>query len=207
MYQFTNPSTILIVGHGPSLSGAMLGQEIDKYPVCRLKVFTRFHNDKDYGSRTDYICATDSIIAGAIKCNPHATLWVYCKLSRIKIKLRVEAEVPMHLTNKWNEWFQKRCNWDGINPKGRNYSIGAAAGIIALEKGFKRIIFAGCDTLMNPNLDYVSVYNPKTVQHTHHLWWVEHEMLHICAKQKGAQLCALSPHGVIPATKYTAENF
>jgi len=201
------PSTILIVGHGPSLTGAGLGKEIDQYTVCRLKVFSRFHNKEDYGDRTDFICATDSLIAGAVKYCPDAEPWIYFKMGRPKVKPHIEAYMPIEETIVWNRWFQNRCGYIGEGAKGRNYSIGTAAAIIAMGREFKRIVFAGCDTLMDPELEYESVYNPKTVHYLHHLWPVENEMLHLCAEQKGVELCELSRLGVTKATRYTGDGF
>ena len=197
--------TILIVGHGPSLRDAGLGPEIDQYTVCRMKVFDRFQNKKDHGTRTDYLCCTDSVIKGAAaKCK--AEYWVYYKYGAKTPGLKEYPDLR-HLTNPWNDWFQKRCHYQGEGPKGRNYSLGTAAGIIALELGFERVIFAGCDTLMNPDLEYESLYNPGTSAKHAHVWPVDNEMLHICAEQKGAELCVLSPHGVQKATRYTGSGF
>lgn len=202
-----NPSTITIVGHGPSLKGAGLGALIDSTPVLRLKVFGRFHNAEDYGKRTDYLCATDSVINGAIKGAPNAEYWVYCKLGNTKVTIKAKAWVPLEFTNSWNAWLQKRVGYIGSGEKGRNYSIGAAACLMAMEKGFKTLILAGFDTLLNPELEYASVYNPGTKASGAHIWPVENELIHLCAEQKGVELCELSPHGPKKVSRYTGEAF
>lgn len=170
-----------------------------------MKVFSRFHNKQDYGTRTDYLCATDNVISGAAaKCK--AEYWVYYKYGATSPRLKEYPDLREY-TNPWNEWFQKRCGYQDVGAKGRNYSIGTAAAVIAMELGFKKVIFAGCDTLMNPDLDYVSVYNPGTSACQGHVWPVDNEMLHVCAEQKGVELCELSPHGVMKATKYMGSGF
>jgi hypothetical protein len=49
---------IVIVGHGPSIVGKKLGPWLDEQTVVRLKWAER-PNDEDWGTRTDYVCASN----------------------------------------------------------------------------------------------------------------------------------------------------
>ena len=51
---------IVIVGHGPSIVGKKLGSWLDGQTVVRLKK-AEIPNADDWGSRTDYVCATSLI--------------------------------------------------------------------------------------------------------------------------------------------------
>ncbi len=189
-----------------------MGHRIDEYPVCRLKCYDRFWNLKDYGERTDYLCSTTEV-AALLPGRPSNPLeyWVYAKYGEVRDPKKIEQLkgkllLPLEATNKWNAWFQHEMGYTGDKILGRNYSTGASAAVIAMEcKDFKRIIFAGFDTLMNPAVPYESVYNPGTVHCANHGWQKENEMIHLLAKEKGVELCVLSPHSVEPATPFMAK--
>ena len=52
----------IIVGHGKSLQGQNRGKDIDQYPTVRLKTFTKFHNEKDYGKRVNFVCSSTEVM-------------------------------------------------------------------------------------------------------------------------------------------------
>lgn len=48
---------IVVVGHGPSIVGKRLGPWLDEQTVVRLK-WAEIPNPEDWGTRTDYVCAS-----------------------------------------------------------------------------------------------------------------------------------------------------
>lgn len=132
--------------------------------------------------------------------------WLYFKMGKQKARYPKEIK-PATEIFPWLEWFQERCHYQGEGAKGRNFSIGAAAAVIAIEKGFKKILMAGCDTLINPDMEYVSVYNPHTEAKHSHIWPAENDLIFTCAKQRGATIYEFSKNGITPAVKYQGEGF
>lgn len=201
---------MLIVGHGPSLTKKGLGKEIDRHTVVRLKTFKKFHNKEDYGERTDYICSSTEVMTGMLGqanpkeywCYPKKGEWNKDKEKKFK---GLEYIIPLEETEYWNEIFRERVNYKG-GSDGRNVSTGLAAVIIGAWRLKEDIILAGFDTLLDPSLDYHSVYNPSTQVSHCHKWHVENEMLFEISDHYGVNLCVLSPHSGTVDTIYTAKN-
>lgn len=192
---------ICIVGHGPSLLNAGLGDEIDKQSVCRLKGFK--HDPKDYGYRTDYVCASAEA-AGTLDKNISA--WVYPKLGRLSRNPGFGL-FPLEICEKWNDEFKRRVNYSGNGPLGRNVGTGLAACIIAMEVYEpETLVLAGFDTVLHPETRYQSVFNPGTHHDQFHYWKVEHELLFEVAAQKGVSICELSPVSGRTAIENTVRN-
>ena len=200
-------SEILIVGHGKSIQNAGLGEKIDQYPVVRMKTFKKFHDEKNYGKRTDYLCSSTEVMLGMLGQAEPIEYWCYPKKGEwsagTEKKFKKKAEnyiVPLKETEYWNEIFRERSGYGGIGSEGRNISTGLAAIIIAAWRLKKDIILAGFDTLLNPALDYHSVYNPTTRVAHCHKWCIENAMLPEISEHYGVNLCALLPHSGIVGT-------
>lgn len=189
----------IIVGHGKSLVDEGMGEIIDQYNVVRLKTFKKFHNEKDYGKRTDYICSSTEVMPGMLGQAKPKEYWGYAKKGswdehkEAKFK-KLNYIIPVEETEYWNEKFRQKSRYFGVGADGRNVSTGLAALIIASWRLGGKIILAGFDTVLNPKLDYYSVYNPTTRVAHNHKWDIEHEMLPEIAEHYGVELCALLPH-------------
>jgi hypothetical protein len=190
---------VVIVGHGPSLKGAHKGPLInEKAPVIRLKKYDHFYKSEDYGDLCDYIVASAET-AKIMLSNPHKPkeYWVYPKCFGKCDEDRVRSYLgdPVFIgkwTEPWNEEFRRMVNYIGAGPKGRNVSIGLAAAITAIERfNPDELWMAGCDTLLNPNIPYESLYNPHTRADEAHLWESENRLLHIVAERHGTKICEL----------------
>lgn len=190
---------MIVVGHGPSLKGAQKGSQIDnKGPVIRLKKYDHFYKAEDYGTQCDYIVASAET-AKIMLSNPHRPkqYWVYPKTFGVCDEGEIKEYIPDavfigSITEPWNEKFRKMASYIGAGPKGRNFSIGLAAAITAMELFHpEELWLAGFDTVMNPSIPYKSMYNPHTKAYTAHLWEVENKLLYQVAEKHGAKLCGL----------------
>lgn len=177
--------TVLIVGHGPSLRNAARGSEIDTHTVVRLKQFTRFHDIKDYGTKTDYLCASTEAALGMLKTTATPKeYWLYPKRGEYNKSIHDSFKgkphvVPLDETEIWNGKFKKETGYkkeDGA--RGRNISTGLAAIVIAASRlKPEKIVLAGFDTLLDPAIKYESVYNPGTQHDQMHFWAIENNLL------------------------------
>ena len=176
---------ILIVGHGPSLKGAKRGKEIDLHEVVRLKQFTRFHESEDYGTKTDYICSSTEACLGMLKNKVDVKeYWLYPKLGEYDKNIHDAFKskphyVALNETKIWNDKFKKETGYHkGLGAYGRNISTGLAAIVIAAARlKPEKIILAGFDTLLDPTIEYESVFNPGTKHKHMHFWAIENKML------------------------------
>jgi len=194
---------ILIVGHGPSLQGAGCGKDIDSHEVVRLKHFKRFHKDEDYGTKTDYLCASTEAALGMLdnRVEPKE-YWLYPKKGEYDARIKNHFQgkryiIPLEETKFWNRKFQKTVGYEG-GVKGRNISTGLAAIVIcAFRLKPEKIILAGFDTLLDPVIEYESVFNPGTHHKNMHYWKVEHEMLPEIQDHYNVELIAYETCNVI----------
>ena len=191
-------SDVIVVGNGPSLQKAGKGALIDSHePVIRLKKYDHFYKPGDYGTKCDYIAASAET-ARIMLSNPHKPkeYWIYPKCfgtwSEARLGCFESYVVIGEYTEPWNEVFRQMVNYIGAGPKGRNFSIGLAAAITAMER-FKpeELWLAGFDTVLHPEVPYVSMYNPHTRADVHHLWEYENKLLYQVAEKNGTKLCEL----------------
>jgi hypothetical protein len=172
----------LIVGHGPSLTGANKGFEIDRHTVIRMKRFTRFHEPVDYGLKTDYLCASTEAAPQMLGQTDPTEYWLYPKKGEYDHSVKTLFKdkpyvIPLEETKIWNRKFQKLVGYEG-GTKGRNISTGLAAIVIcAWRLKPEKIVLAGFDTLLDPSIEYYSVFNPGTVHDVMHFWKQENSML------------------------------
>ena len=200
----------LIVGHGPSLIGKKLGETIDQFQVVRLKRFTKFHEKADYGERTDYLCSSTEVMPSMLgQCEPKE-YWGYPKKGSWdkskERKFKDNLVIPLETTEFWNTKFKERSHYFGSGADGRNVSTGLAALIIAAERLGGKIILAGFDTVLNPSINYQSVYNPGTSACVNHKWEIEHKMLPEIAEYYEIELCVLLPRLGIMDLTFTDRN-
>lgn len=176
---------IVIVGHGPSLKGAKRGKEIDEYDVVRLKHFKRFHDEEDYGTKTDYLCASTEAAMGMLSNQVKVKeYWLYPKMGKYdqnihKVFKDTKYTVPLEETEYWNDKFKLATGYHpGLGAYGRNVSTGLAAIIIcAYHLKPEKIHLIGFDTLLDPSIEYESVFNPGTKHKNMHFWAIENTFL------------------------------
>lgn len=180
-----------VVGHGPGLKDK--GEEIDKHIVVRLKWGEHLLKyPQDYGTRTDYLCASTEI-PQAFKGLELKEYWGYPKKgyydeSRI-LSANLPILVPLNLCNTWNAWFR------ATGAKHPNVSTGTAAIIIACHKlKPKKVLLAGFDTLMNPEVRFSrnkKVPRSGVGPYPNHDWKKEHDLLDLIRDAYDVEIEAL----------------
>ena len=149
--------TCCVVGHGPSLMGAKKGKKIDSHIVVRLKKGEDLLKyPEDYGTRTDYVCASTEV-PGCFLGLPAKEYWGYPKkgyydetlVHEVGKRLDSKILVPLNLCNTWNAWFR------GMGVSHPNVSTGMGAIIIACHRLRPiNIYLAGFDTLLDPSIRF-----------------------------------------------------
>lgn len=144
---------VCVVGHGPSLQGAELGNKIDSYDkVVRLKGSTTVVGTKDFGSKSDALCASTEIMGVFLKSDAEE-YWAYPKNGYFDGKNAINVistlgkpvMIPLNLTNQWNE------NFRAMGGRHPNFSTGMAAILYSLYRWKPKTVYlAGFDTLMDP---------------------------------------------------------
>jgi Glycosyltransferase family 29 (sialyltransferase) len=162
-----------IIGHGPSLEGAGLGQEIDQCDhIIRLKKGWEltYLNPKDYGRKTSILMSSTETL-GTLITNDSFTEEVsvfvgypkygwYDEEQAMKIGRQVQKPlwIPLNLFNYWNFRFRN------LMPKHPNISLGCAAIIFAAnDLDCDSIELFGFDSLQNPDRKYQRI---KTIPRT-----------------------------------------
>jgi hypothetical protein len=201
------PTSVCIVGHGPSLKGAGLGKEIDKHFVVRLKNCSMLLAEAvDYGRRTDAMCSSTEVLPHLPKVKAKE-YWGYPKHGtyserRVKwLKRHVEQTskvfVPVDACNLWNAAF---LELGGRHP---NVSTGMGAVIIALElKRPKTLLLAGFDNVLFPSTQgyrstVPTAFNDGGNKDTGHDWQMEHELLPYLATAYKAEIKDLAGRYVV----------
>lgn len=181
------PISVCIVGHGPSLKGALLGPEIDKHFVVRLKNCSMLLAEPhDYGSKTDAMCSSTEVLAYLPKIKA-SEYWGYPKKGdyspkRVNwLKRHVDQSskvfVPLEACKLWNAAF---LELGGMHP---NVSTGMGAVIIALELKRPKVLYlAGFDNVLNPKTKgyrctVPTVFNDGGTKDTGHDWFTENQLL------------------------------
>jgi hypothetical protein len=184
----------VIVGHGPSLLGAKRGEEIDSFDaVVRMKAFTRFWNEEDYGNKLDYlVSSTEAAMANLANHIKPKEYWLYPKKGTYDkrsinhLYSGLPAKVLLTEADIWNERFRQRSGYDAKKDpiRGRNVSTGFAALVYTADQLYNKqkseereLYLIGFDTLKDPNVEYESTFNPGTVHKGFHDWHIEHSML------------------------------
>lgn len=166
---------ICIVGHGPRLSGAGLGEKIDAHDkVIRLK--NCLFNNPDYGSKIDALCASTEV-PGCFR--PGIDNFAYPKngwfIEAPIAGLGFKVMVPLNLCNMWNHVFRQ------LGGRHQNVSTGMAAIIIcANQYRPSQIVLAGFDTLMDPSIQFSrndAVPRTGVGEFPDHDWETEHKLL------------------------------
>jgi len=173
----------IIVGHGPSLEGQGLGEWIDSFDnVVRLKraEYLIRTNPKDYGVKTDYLCASTEVL-GCFKTIKVHEFWGYPKrgwydenaVEAAKKELNAYLWIPLNLCNTWNAKFRN------LGAKHPNVSTGMASIVMALERFRPETLqIAGFDTLFNPELPFTRAELPRTgTGAINHDWIKENQLL------------------------------
>lgn len=179
--------SVVVVGHGPSLKGSGLGNEIDKHFVVRLKNCSMLLSEsEDYGKKTDAMCSSTEVLPYLPKVKARE-YWGYPKHGaysekRVKwlrrhVDQRAKVEIPLDACNLWNAAFREL---GGRHP---NVSTGLGAVIIALVLKRPEVLYlAGFDNVISPKTQgYRSTvptpFNADGTQSTGHDWQKEHELL------------------------------
>lgn len=148
---------VAIVGHGPSLTGAKKGAEIDSFDrVVRLKGSNTVLDTEDFGHNVDALVASTEIMGTFFKMNS-PVYWAYPKKGFYNEKqfllnmekLEKPVVLPIPTCNFWNNRFRQM---GACHP---NVSTGMAAIIIAATQwNPDEIKLFGFDTLMNPQIPF-----------------------------------------------------
>lgn len=183
-------SSVVIVGHGHSLTGAKLGEKIDQHPVVRMKLSKRLMDEspEDYGKRTDYASSTTAVILGVCQMFKAREYWAYIKAGRPSIVDQRDRLIEKKIA-AWKEkekngkkyeldryYFRERkillfkeIHWKWLdvyyrirgNEKVR-YSTGMASIITALEHlKPEKLYLAGMDAVTDPEKDWSSTLSRK----------------------------------------------
>ena len=179
---------VLIVGHGPSLKGAGLGPEIDKFKwVVRLKNCSMLLAEShDYGTKTDVMCSSTEVLPTIAKVKAKE-YWGYPKKgsfvqSRVRWLTRhvpqgSVIQIPLEACNLWNAFFRE------MGAKHPNVSTGVGAIICALElKRPRKLYLAGFDKVLNPSTEgyqctVPTAFNGGGTHDTGHDWEMEKKLL------------------------------
>lgn len=178
---------VCIVGHGPSLKSARLGEKIDACDVVvRLKncsmLLAEPHN---YGKRTDVMCSSTEVLHHLPKIRAKE-YWGYPKKGsfneRAVFRLRQQVDfapvhIPLEVCELWNEFFR------GLGAKHPNVSTGVGALIIALDKLKPEVVYlAGFDKVWSPESEgyrctVPTEFNKNGSADTGHDWSMELTLL------------------------------
>lgn len=194
--------TAVIVGHGPSLKGAKLGEKIDACDwVIRLKnCHMLLAEPQDYGRKTDVMCSSTEVITTLHKIKAKE-YWGYPKKGYFNkagvwnLSRKVEfapIKVPLDTCNFWNQVFRE------MGSSHPNVSTGMGAVIIALDLlKPEKLYLAGFDKVLNPEMEgYRSTvpteFNKEGKADTGHDWAKEREFLNVLGTYfKDTKICSL----------------
>jgi len=187
-----------IVGHGPSLLGRGLGEEIDREPTVRLKRCQHLLGDPDYGSRIDYVCGSWTIRNGL----PEAKKWVFLDSRHENVTesecLSFDGVVFQPLCRRWNAYFRELRGPYTRHPKTvpshsddmghRHMSAGLHAILYACELGFKEIRLWGFDNVLSGEFTWSVTRGPQWNEYPDHRWDVERRLLELIKSDYGADI-------------------
>lgn len=202
---------VVIVGHGPSLKKARLGERIDGMDfVVRLKNCSMLLAEKRmYGSKTDAMCSSTEVLHHLPKVKAKE-YWGYPKkgfynqgavwwLERHVVPQGGVVVVPLDVCNLWNGFFRE------LGGKHPNVSTGMGALVIALDRlKPEKVWLAGFDNVWNPKTrGYKSTvptqFNAGGSKDTGHDWETEHQMLPYLAAKYQCEIADLaSGHHISP---------
>lgn len=189
--------SVVIVGHGPSLKGANLGQQIDAFDcVVRLKnCYMLLAEHVDYGRKTDVMCSSTEVLPTIAKvrakeywCYPKKGDYNRANVNWLQRRVAGRVKVPLDACNLWNEAFR------GLGAKHPNVSTGIAALICALHYRRPLVVhLAGFDKVWNPKTEgYESTvptpFNDGGKKDTGHDWAKERELLGYLATAYQAEI-------------------
>lgn len=199
-------TSVVVVGHGPSLKGARLGKQIDSFDcVVRLKnCYTLLAEYADYGTKTDVMCSSTEVLPTISKVKAQE-YWGYPKKGEynkatvqwLERQVGKKVQVPLDMVNLWNAAFREL---GGQHP---NVSTGLGAVIIALElKKPEVLTLAGFDKVWEPWVDgYTSTvptpFNDGGTKDTGHDWGKERELLGYLATAYQAEIRNLAGDHVV----------
>lgn len=176
---------VVVVGHGPSLKGAGLGQKIDECDkVVRLKNCSQLLAERqDYGTRTDALCTSTETLYNLPKLTA-LEYWGYPKKGDFSPARVRQAErsvgkihIPLEVCNLWN------CAFLELGGEHPNVSTGMAAVIIALDRWKPETLYlAGFDKVLHPYSDgyectVPTLWNAGGEKDTGHDWETENLLL------------------------------
>lgn len=180
---------MLIIGHGESLVGKGLGKEIDTHEVVRLKrCQPLLENPTDYGTRTDYACATRKHInhMGDLKAKEY---WIYPKSPADIGHLKTDLHHRIGFCcDRWNEVFRELVSPE-FN-KSPHFTTGFAAIVMCLEWYPQTIYLAGFDNLWEPHKAYKNVLK-NWMGTTPHNMEAERQMLPMLEKEYSSKIIRL----------------
>ena len=161
---------IVIVGHGPSIVGKQLGPWLDNQTVVRLKR-AEIPNQIDWGSRTDYVCATSLIY------QTDKPFWLFSKKDGIG--------------KKWREYYAK---FSAVKP-----STGLGAIFCAVEYLKPDTIgLAGFDNLLYPDEPGWSKW---WIPRNHGLWIHDSKAEHEAAMSLGVKVVDVTCQSFLNTTR------
>lgn len=177
---------ICIVGHGPSLKGAGLGEKIDQFDkVIRLKnCYMLLAEPKDFGKRTDVMCSNTEVLynlhkveAGEYWGHPKKGTYNKAGVWQLERKTGKTVHVPEELCNLWNAAFRE------LGANHPNVSTGLAALIIGLDRFKPKTAYlAGFDKVLHPDTEgyqctVPTPWNAGGTKDTGHDWAKERDLI------------------------------
>ena len=179
---------VLIVGHGPGLTGQNRGREIDAHDiVIRFGDSGYYQKADDYGVKTDYILSGDQRIADVINIGrvPRET-WVYGRPgfrdeALILSRLRKFNPVICTATDPWLKRFKElgATGYSTERAPDPHFSQGMAAIIMAADRlGAKEVKLMGFQALLSGDSgNYASGVNRGRVIRAQHDFAAERKLL------------------------------
>jgi hypothetical protein len=201
-----------VVGHGPSLRGARLGEKIDACDfVVRLKNCSMLLTEKrSYGRKTDVMCSSTEVLHYLHKVKAKE-YWGYPKkgfynqasvwqLERKVVPDGGKVIIPLEVCNLWNGFFRE------IGGRHPNVSTGVAAVIIALDRlKPSKLYLAGFDKVLNPGspgykCTVPTLFNNGGNSDTGHDWYTERSLLSYLAANYKVEIEDLAGNNIISST-------
>ena len=158
----------IVIGHGPSLKNAGLGNKIDNFDGYVIRLTNRkWQTPEDYGTKIDYVCAAHEVKRLSIcftESIPNIETWIYAHkskgLSDTKKLIKEHPERKFVICRKeTTPWVQRSKDLlqeyrekTPVDERGRfikHFSQGLGAIIIAIQRlNLIEILLPGCDNLL-----------------------------------------------------------
>lgn len=199
---------VAIVGHGPSIKKAKLGDFIDNESDLVVRISGEYvaYEPVTHGTKTDYMCSSSRALRRlSLDLKPVNETWIYCPnkiyTSVESLKLPKECFNVIICTEEIQPWLirYKKLNkkWKAVNLNKNSrstypyFSCGMASIIIASERiiGMRELLLVGFDNLVRGDReDFVSLTKKSDPATSGHNYSVEKQLLDEILYKTGVKL-------------------